>query len=118
MLESRDQGKPFINAKMIDVPGSAQVRFQNDSFIEASHWFGTRLRQRNHFESYESIFDILQISSPNQNWTDRIIKKRILVLFRVQESLFKSLATKTVLVQNQSLRFVNNRFCPQQIVID
>ena len=31
MLESRDQGKPFINAKMIDVPGSAQVRFQNDS---------------------------------------------------------------------------------------
>ena len=30
MLESRDQGKPFINAKMIDVPGSAQVRFQND----------------------------------------------------------------------------------------
>ena len=38
MLESRDQGKPFINAKMIDVPGSAQVRFQNDSFI-ASDWF-------------------------------------------------------------------------------
>ena len=39
MLESRDQGKPFINAKMIDVPGSAQVRFQNDSSIEASDWF-------------------------------------------------------------------------------
>ena len=38
MLESRDQGKPFINAKMIDVPGSAQVRFQNDFFI-ASDWF-------------------------------------------------------------------------------
>ena len=39
MLESRDQGKPFINAKMIDVPGSAQVRFQNESSVEESHWF-------------------------------------------------------------------------------
>ena len=92
MLESRDQGKPFINAKMIDVPGSAQVRFQNDSFIEASHWFGTRVRKKNYFESYESISDILQISSPNPKWIDRIIKKRILVSFRVQELLFKSQA--------------------------
>ena len=39
MLESRDQGKPFINAKMIDVPGSAQARFQDDFFIQASYWF-------------------------------------------------------------------------------
>ena len=40
MLESRDQGKPFINAKMIDVPGSAQVRFQNDAFTVLSDWLG------------------------------------------------------------------------------
>ena len=38
MLESRDQGKPFINAKMIDVPGSAQVRFRNDAFKVLSDW--------------------------------------------------------------------------------
>ena len=87
MLESRDQGKPFINAKMIDVPGSAQVRFQNDSFIEASHWFGTRLRQRNHFESYESIFDILQTSLHRQKWIDHTIKKHTWVYCRVQEPI-------------------------------
>ena len=40
MLESRDQGKPFINAKMIDVPGSAQVRFQNDACTVLSDWLG------------------------------------------------------------------------------
>ena len=42
MLESRDQGKPFINAKMIDVPGSAQVRFQNDSLIRPPAIFENR----------------------------------------------------------------------------
>ena len=41
MLESRDQGKPFINAKMIDVPGSAQVRFRNDAFTVLSDWPGS-----------------------------------------------------------------------------
>ena len=46
MLESRDQGKPYINAKMIDVPGSAQVRFQNDFFIEGSDWFRNRLSHK------------------------------------------------------------------------
>ena len=46
MLESRDQGKPYINAKMIDVPGSTQVRFQNDFFIEGSDWFRNRLSHK------------------------------------------------------------------------
>ena len=52
MLESRDQGKPYINAKMIDVPGSAQVRYQNDSVIGASHWFRNRLRRDKEAESF------------------------------------------------------------------
>ena len=67
MLESRDQGKPFINAKMIDVPGSAQVRFQNDSFIEASDWFRIREIQWNHFEGFESIFDICKYHHCSKN---------------------------------------------------
>ena len=42
MLESRDQGKPFINAKMIDVPGSAQVHFQTDSYTRPPAIFENR----------------------------------------------------------------------------
>ena len=89
MLESRDQGKPFINAKMIDVPGSAQVRFQNDAFTMLSDWLGANDRLAS-FESNESISDISQISLHRPKWTDRITKKLTLVFCRVQEFIFNN----------------------------
>ena len=46
---------------------------------------GNGIWRWNHFEICESTSDILQISSPHQKWIDRIIKKRTLVSFRVQE---------------------------------